>query len=66
MKIRLDEGPGVNTEYPTKNILKFHATPGFGKWKRFFPDEAVEHPARVNLNLLKHLIIEYTKKGILF
>lgn len=44
-------------------VLEFPPTPGFGKWSAFFPDEAVSHPAKMNLNLLDYLITHYTKEG---
>ena len=44
-------------------ILEFPATPGFGEWKRFFPDKAKSHPAKINLNLLSYLISQYTEEG---
>lgn len=47
----------------SQKILKFKATSGFGKWKRYFPESAVSHPAKINLNLLEYLILNYTKEG---
>jgi len=44
---------------PAEELL-LKGAPGFGKWKRFFPQEAVEHPAKANLNLLRFLIERYT------
>ena len=44
-------------------ILKFRATSGFGKWKKYFPEEAVAHPAKINLHLLEYLIQTYTEEG---
>lgn len=46
-----------------KKVLKFRATSGFGKWKKYFPKEAVSHPAKLNLFLLEYLILNYTKEG---
>jgi len=46
-----------------KKVLKFRATPGFGKWKRYFPNDAVNHPAKANLNLIEYLILNYTNEG---
>jgi len=43
--------------------LIFDPTPGFGEYRKFFPDDAVTHPAKINMNLLKHLIERYTKPG---
>lgn len=44
-------------------ILKFKTTSGFGKWQKYFPEEAVAHPAKINLHLLNYLILNYTKEG---
>ena len=44
-------------------ILNFAATPGFGKWKKYYPKESVAHPAKINQFLLEYLISHYTKKG---
>jgi DNA modification methylase len=43
--------------------LNFEPTPSFGKWAKFFPKEAVAHPAKANLNLIDFLIQRYTKDG---
>jgi len=43
--------------------LVFDPTPGFGRWRRFFPEDAVRHPAKANLNLIDFLIDKYTKVG---
>jgi len=43
--------------------LKFEPTPGFGKYRPLFPEKAVEHPAKMNTNLLEFLIERYTKEG---
>lgn len=43
--------------------LRFDPTPGFGKWKAFFPKEAVAHPAKMNLHLTDYLIKNYTEPG---
>lgn len=50
-------------EIPEDKILKFPATPGFRGWKDFFTDESTEHPAKLNLNLLRHIITTYTEMG---
>ena len=42
--------------------LDFEPTPGFGRWKPFFPDEAVKHPAKANLNLIEFLIKQFTRE----
>lgn len=44
-------------------ILEFKATPGFGKWNRYYPKEAIAHPAKINQYLLRYLILNYTKEG---
>jgi len=43
--------------------LVFDPTPGFGRWRRFFPEDAIKHPAKANLNLIDFLIDKYTKEG---
>lgn len=44
-------------------VLIFKGTPGFGKWRKYFPDAAVTHPAKINLYLLEYLILNYTDEG---
>ena len=44
-------------------ILKFRGTSGFGEWQKYFPEEAVAHPAKINLHLLEYLIQTYTEEG---
>ena len=44
-------------------ILEFKATPRFGKWKKYYPEESVAHPAKINQNLLEYLVLNYTKEG---
>jgi len=43
--------------------LNFEPTIGFGRWAKFFPKEAVAHPAKANLNLISFLIEKFTKPG---
>jgi hypothetical protein len=43
--------------------LHFDPTPGFGRWAKFFPEAAVSHPAKANLNLVQFLIETWTKPG---
>jgi len=43
--------------------LRFPATPGFGRWSMFFPEEAKSHPAKMNLELLRFLVLNFTKPG---
>jgi len=50
-------------EIPEDKILKFPATPGFKGWKDYFTDESTEHPAKMNLNLLRWILKTYTKTG---
>lgn len=50
-------------EIDVKEILEFPSSAGFGKWKRYFPKDAISHPAKINLNLLEYLIREYTNEG---
>ena len=35
----------------------------FGKYKKFFPSEAVRHPSKTVVNLLEYLIKNYTNEG---
>lgn len=44
-------------------VLEFNATSGFGGWKKYFPKESVAHPAKINLNLLEYLILNYTSEN---
>ena len=46
-----------------KEILEFPPTPGFGKWRKYFPEDAIAHPAKMNLNLLEYLVLTYTNEG---
>lgn len=50
-------------EVPKDKILKFSATPGFKGWRHFFSKESISHPAKMNLNLLRHILKTYTKMG---
>jgi len=50
-------------EIPEEKILRFSATPGFKGWKPFFSEDSISHPAKMNLNLLRHILKTYTKKG---
>jgi len=43
--------------------LVFDPTPGFGRWRKFFPEDAVKHPAKANLNLIDFLIDKYSREG---
>lgn len=43
--------------------LVFEPTPGFGRYRRFFPESAISFPAKANTNLLEYLIKKYTKEG---
>jgi len=49
--------------YEIKTILKFPSTAGFGSWRKYFPEDAVSHPAKMNLNLLQYLVLNYTNEG---
>jgi len=46
-----------------KAILKFPSTAGFGSWRKYFPEDAISHPAKMNLNLLQYLVLNYTNEG---
>jgi DNA modification methylase len=50
-------------ELKQANELVFEPTSSFGKYKPLFPEKAVEHPAKMNTNLLEFLIERYTKEG---
>ncbi len=43
--------------------LIFEPTPGFGRWRKFFPEDAIRHPAKANLNLIDFLIDRYSREG---
>ena len=43
--------------------LEFELPEAFGKYKRFFPDEAVAHPAKAYTDVLEYLIKNYTREG---
>lgn len=43
--------------------LEFKASPGFGKWKKYYPKSSISHPAKINQNLLEYLILNYTNEG---
>jgi DNA modification methylase len=44
-------------------ILEFKATPGFGEYKKLFDPISIKHPAKINQNLLRYLIKNYTNEG---
>lgn len=48
-------------DIPQDKILKFKATPGFKGWEHFFTEDAVSHPAKMNLNLLRWILSNYTE-----
>lgn len=48
-------------DIPSDKILKFKATPGFKGWGHFFTEDAVTHPAKMNLNLLRWILSTYTE-----
>ncbi|MBU0778416.1 hypothetical protein KKF82_09180 [Patescibacteria group bacterium] len=50
-------------EIQDDKILEFSATPGFKGWKQFFTDESITHPAKMNLNLLRWILENYTEPG---
>lgn len=52
----------IETLKPARE-LRFRPTPGFGKFKKFFPRESVAHPAKMNLYLTQYLIKKYTNEG---
>jgi len=50
-------------EIPEDRILTFRGTPAFKGWKPFFGEDSTEHPAKMNLNLLRWILETYTKPG---
>lgn len=47
---------------PAEELL-FNPTPAFGKYRAIMPEEAAQHPAKFNTNLVEFLIKTYTKLG---
>jgi DNA modification methylase len=43
--------------------LDFSSTAGFGRFKQYFSEDSVTHPAKANLNLLWFLVSKYSKPG---
>lgn len=43
--------------------LDFELPPAFGKYRVFFPEEAVAHPAKAYTDVLEYIILKYTKPG---
>lgn len=48
-------------DIPKDKTLRFKATPGFKGWKHFFVGESITHPAKMNLNLLRWILSNYTE-----
>jgi len=46
-----------------KEILEFPPAPGFGRFKTFFDDSSLAHPAKMHVELCAELIRRYTKPG---
>ena len=46
-----------------ENVLFFKPTPGFQGYEQFFHPDAVTHPAKANLNMLRWIIERFTKEG---
>ena len=42
---------------------EFELPPAFGRYRRFFPPEAVQHPAKAYTDVLEYLIKRYTRVG---
>ena len=51
----------IYREIPVNRIIHFDATPAFRGWKPLFVERSKDHPARMNLNLLKWIIDTYTE-----
>ena len=45
------------------NILVFPETSGFRGFETFFTEDSVQHPAKANLMMIKHIIEKYSKEG---
>lgn len=50
-------------DIPHDRVLNFGVEAAFGKYKQFFPDEAIAHPAKANLGMIEWIILRYTKPG---
>lgn len=50
-------------DIPADKILKFKHTPSFKGWRHFFTEDSVTHPAKMNLNLLRWILSNYTEKN---
>ncbi|GAI23403.1 unnamed protein product [marine sediment metagenome] len=50
-------------QVPGDRVLNFGADPAFGKYKQFFPDDAIAHPAKANASMVEWIILKYTKPG---
>jgi DNA modification methylase len=48
---------------PKDRILEFGVEAAFGRYKQFFPDDAIAHPAKANLGMIEWIIKQYTKEG---
>ena len=48
---------------PSEHILNFPADQAFGRYKQFFPDEAIAHPAKACASMIEWIILRYTKEG---
>ena len=50
-------------EIPPDRVLSFDATPAFKGWKPLFVEASKDHPAKMNLNLLKWIIDTHSSPG---
>ena len=48
-------------DIPQDRILKFKATPRFKGYEHFFTKDAVSHPAKMNINLLRWILSTFTE-----
>jgi hypothetical protein len=48
--------PRQSLPFPEPKRIEVPVAPAFGPYRRFFPREAVRHPAKANLNLIERLI----------
>jgi site-specific DNA-methyltransferase (adenine-specific) len=48
--------PRQSLPFPEPKRIEVPVAPAFGPYRRFFPREAVRHPAKANLHLIERLI----------
>jgi len=50
-------------EIPKERVLNFGADAAFGRYKQFFPEAAIAHPAKACLSMIEWIIKRYMKEG---